>query len=654
MLKVRLLSHTPNVEKVVATAGKLCYSPSSIDQLQENLTEEQIEKFINQVVSAGHHSVVEHASFTFGVEGVSRACYDSKTEVYTNQGWKFFKDLDGTEKILSRNQDGTSAFEKPLNYTKFNFKGKMHRYISQNIDLCITPNHKMFIKKCDVRIKQDYKLVASEDINVDKVYTTKEILDNKETPDYFIIPGYSHPRKLNNGGTILNTLPELQLESKNFIKFLAWYLSEGSTYYNENENSFSISIAQSNIDGNRKNIADILHLIEDLGFTPSYDGNSIRFKNRVLGLYLKSLGKSYEKYIPNEIFNLINRELAKLFIETYEKADGTVDKNGCSKLFTTSKILSDQLQMMSFIAGYTGKIHVDNRVGESHYNNKCGNIITHKHICYVLNISKNKRNRTPLVKRSKHLSLVDYDDYVYCVEVPNHVIFIRRNGCCLWCGNCTHQLVRHRIGSYSQQSQRYVRLDQFEYIIPPAIEEIPRAKQLFIDAMEYDQEIYDKLTTLLIASELVKNKKYKKQVKDVMADLVKFDIKLVDEDGRLTDNLVNINVFVNRFFTKYPKDYLKVEKKAIEDARYVFPNACETKIILTMNVRSLYNFFEHRCCERSQWEIRELATEMLKQVKEVAPLLFKNCGPVCVRGKCQEGNMSCGLSLEKRKLFLSE
>ena len=103
MLKVRLLSHTPNVEKVVATAGKLCYSPSSIDQLQENLTEEQIEKFINQVVSAGHHSVVEHASFTFGVEGVSRACYDSKTEVYTNQGWKFFKDLDGTEKILSRN-----------------------------------------------------------------------------------------------------------------------------------------------------------------------------------------------------------------------------------------------------------------------------------------------------------------------------------------------------------------------------------------------------------------------------------------------------------------------------------------------------------------------------------------------------------------------
>ena len=236
-----------------------------------------------------------------------------------------------------------------------------------------------------------------------------------------------------------------------------------------------------------------------------------------------------------------------------------------------------------------------------------------------------------------HHSVVEHASFTFGVEGVSRSL--------------THQLVRHRIGSYSQQSQRYVRLDQFEYIIPPAIEEIPRAKQLFIDAMEYDQDIYDKLTTLLIASELVKNKKYKKQVKDVMADLVKFDIKLVDEDGRLT---VNIDVFVNRFFTKYPKDYLKVEKKAIEDARYVFPNACETKIILTMNVRSLYNFFEHRCCERSQWEIRELATEMLKQVKEVAPLLFKNCGPVCVRGKCQEGNMSCGLSLEKRKLFLSE
>ena len=93
------------------------------------------------------------------------------------------------------------------------------------------------------------------------------------------------------------------------------------------------------------------------------------------------------------------------------------------------------------------------------------------------------------------------------------------------------------------------------------------------------------------------------------------------------------------------------EKQAIEDARYVFPNACETKMVFTMNVRSLYNFLNHRCCERAQWEIRELAIEMLRQLKQVAPILFRNMGPNCVQGPCPEGNMTCGKIVEIREKF---
>ena len=98
-------------------------------------------------------------------------------------------------------------------------------------------------------------------------------------------------------------------------------------------------------------------------------------------------------------------------------------------------------------------------------------------------------------------------------------------------------------------------------------------------------------------------------------------------------------------------DAKAAEKKAIEDARYVLPNACETKMIVTMNARSLYNFFAHRCCERAQWEIRELADAMLMLVKEVAPVLFKNAGPSCVCGPCPEGKMSCGKAAEKRAKY---
>ena len=176
----------------------------------------------------------------------------------------------------------------------------------------------------------------------------------------------------------------------------------------------------------------------------------------------------------------------------------------------------------------------------------------------------------------------------------------------------THQLVRHRIASYSQQSQRYVKLDQFEYVVPPAIQENEEAKELFLKAMEEDQRYYNEITDIL------SNKLYDEYIKEGLSE----------KEARR-----------------------KAEKEAIEDARYVFPNACETKIVFTMNARTLLNFFRLRCCNRAQWEIRALATEMLKEVKKVYPVLVKNAGPACINGPCPEGNMTCGKIKEVRETF---
>ena len=95
----------------------------------------------------------------------------------------------------------------------------------------------------------------------------------------------------------------------------------------------------------------------------------------------------------------------------------------------------------------------------------------------------------------------------------------------------------------------------------------------------------------------------------------------------------------------------KAKKKAFEDARFLLPNACETKIVVTMNARSLMNFFRHRCCNRAQWEIKDVADKMLALVLEVAPNLFKNAGPSCVSGGCPEGNMTCGRIKEVREEY---
>ena len=144
----------------------------------------------------------------------------------------------------------------------------------------------------------------------------------------------------------------------------------------------------------------------------------------------------------------------------------------------------------------------------------------------------------------------------------------------------THQLVRHRLASFNQQSQRYVKFkDGLATVKPATVAENEEASALFDEAIEAAVSAYTKLLEAGIPA---------------------------------------------------------------EDARYLLPNAAETKIVVTMNVRELLHFFELRCCNRAQWEIRELAQKMLELVRPTAPYVFLDAGPSCVRGKCSEGKMTCG------------
>ncbi len=154
----------------------------------------------------------------------------------------------------------------------------------------------------------------------------------------------------------------------------------------------------------------------------------------------------------------------------------------------------------------------------------------------------------------------------------------------------SHQLVRHRLASYSQQSQRYVTFagDGFPLVVPDSIAASPTRREAFDRAMRACAAAYRELV----------------------------------EDG-----------------------------VPAEDARFVLPNAAETKIIVTMNARELLHFFALRCCERAQWEIRAVACAMLRLVKEKAPVIFRDAGPECLTASCPEGSMTCGRTAEVRKRF---
>lgn len=166
----------------------------------------------------------------------------------------------------------------------------------------------------------------------------------------------------------------------------------------------------------------------------------------------------------------------------------------------------------------------------------------------------------------EHLSTLEHVSFTFAIEGVSRVL--------------THQLVRHRIASYSQQSQRYVSEHDFEYIMPPKVAANKVAKEKFEKLMNTIQSAYNELVELGVHK---------------------------------------------------------------EDARYCLANAAETKIVVTMNARTLLHFFELRCCARAQWEIRSLAELMLAEVKKIAPLLFKKAGPTCITSNyCGEGGLTCG------------
>ena len=190
---------------------------------------------------------------------------------------------------------------------------------------------------------------------------------------------------------------------------------------------------------------------------------------------------------------------------------------------------------------------------------------------------------------------------------------------------CSHQLVRHRIASYSQQSQRYVDGTKFDFVTPPAIEKSEKAYNAYKKVIDMQSEAYREIRDALIVDYIKENSKE--------------ELSGTDEE------------IIAKYKETNKQKYSQIVKIANEDARFVLPNACTTKIICTFNTRSLENFFAHRCCNRAQWEIRMVAQQMLEKCLEVAPQLFANCGPSCLFGPCPEGNMCCGKQKEMREKY---
>ena len=387
---------------------------------------------------------------------IGGSCYDKYTEILTENGFKLFKDLEEGEKVACLNPDSNQLeYHEPINYLKEHFNGELNVGKNNLLDYAVTPNHKMFVSQAsDLSKKElDFKLIASKDVHGKNLHFKKTSNWTGNEAATFTIPALYNEKtiEVDNGDTLIKkkVLKKYTLDKEvnmdSWLKFFGFWTAQGWT--SKTSGLYQVGIAQIK-DNNYLEI--MFNLLEDMGYNPTYtkDKTQIRVFDRQLWNYLSQFENAEDKFIPKEIRNLSPRQL-DILLEWYLKGDGSQEKDGerfdkrynnikkfktsRKRGYTVSKKLADNIQEICLKLDLVST--VTNR-GKRNSIMKDGRSVIAKHDAYVISIGADSvRSRKNPLLRSEHQYTEKYNDFVYCVEVPHNIIFTRRNGKTMWCGN---------------------------------------------------------------------------------------------------------------------------------------------------------------------------------------------------------------------------
>ena len=336
-------------------------------------------------------------------------CYDDKTELLTKDGWMLFKDITKDSMIATEDLDGNLIYDKPLTIYKYHYEGKMYRVKTKFVDLSVTPNHRVYGRKPHT----DWRFWLPEDI---KSYFRFRRNTNwiGEDTEYF-------------------DLDCIKIKMDDWLSFLGIWIADG--HVNHTGRGYSVSITQKNKINEMKNIMSKL----DLKWNEYEKGNgNFRFTtaNQKLHKYLKVLGKAKDKYVPRFVFDLSQRQI-NIFLDAFCLGDGHRLKDNSRHFYTSSKRLADDLLECLFKSGTAGSLIQRKR--KAKYHSSFDRVIKESEIFEVHEslVSLQPKIRSLNDKsREKQLWTEDYSGMVYCVEVqPSHLLYVRRNGRSVWCGN---------------------------------------------------------------------------------------------------------------------------------------------------------------------------------------------------------------------------
>jgi hypothetical protein len=350
--------------------------------------------------------------------GDLRFCYSPDTEILTENGWILLKDLVEQKVkigVATLNPETNKIeYHYPTDYQKLYFKGKLFHQKGRSVDLLVTPEHRMWVRKdWDRRKKRKFEIIQAKNLPKHYQLQVSADWDGKEEK-WFILPKVERM----NGWRGKKLLPAKKILMDDWLKFFGFWLAEGSAF--RDRNKYVVALQQKE----GETLKFFQKLLREWGFNAHLNKEQLKIYNIQLYSYLSQFGHAENKFIPKEIKNLSKRQLEILF-EWMVKGDG--HKRGRNIIyFTISKQLADDVSEIALKLGYhcSFKIRKGGASPFDKYERKEG---------YVLSLTKRE---TIQVNKIDKREWIDYDGFVYDITVPNHIIYIRRNGKAVWSGNC--------------------------------------------------------------------------------------------------------------------------------------------------------------------------------------------------------------------------
>ncbi len=364
------------------------------------------------------------------------SCYDEETDILTDNGWKKVSDVKYNDKVCTlNNKNKEIEFQQPRRIFKYNYNGKMYRLKTKRIDLLVTPNHKLFVTTCDFRTEKPFFLKDAEALFGKSKQFKKDGTWIGEEKEYFILPSV----KIKHGSRYYKGIREKKQKiflMSEWLKFFGFWIAEGWTTEGKN-GDYNVCVSNTN----EKLIFEMKQILESFGYTPFYHkkGHTLRVRDCQLFHYLKQFGKCYDKFMPQDI-KLLSKQLLKILLNYYIKGDGHIyGRNGKGLSATTTSIkLRDDLQEIALKLGMSAYYKLHNKKGTPFKSPGQNKIYKQRNDSWVIYfIRHNKHAITPSsLKKFNHIEKwVDFDGKVYCVSVPNQIVYVRRNGIPVWCGN---------------------------------------------------------------------------------------------------------------------------------------------------------------------------------------------------------------------------